>query len=230
MWYSSLMPFPPNMSRHCLAISSAYKQKRIDIACRTGRICTCVQGESIKCQAKGGQAVGQEKTPRSVTENWNKSPSHVKNVITVSGFLEKLQKSQRAGCSSLEGKRFWGKIEGRRSTTRGRHSPPRGPSGTTGSSSPSKQVIKNLATKSPTHTDANTEPDYDNFRIGKCLCTNFKKSFLVENEIKLHGLLDVSVVDPVLFIPWILNWPFFDDKSSPRRYGTVISSKGVNLF
>jgi hypothetical protein len=26
-----------------------------------------------------------------VTENWNKIPSHVKNVKTVSGFLEKLQ-------------------------------------------------------------------------------------------------------------------------------------------
>jgi hypothetical protein len=32
-----------------------------------------------------------------VTENWNEIPNHVKNVKTVSGFLEKLQKSQRAG-------------------------------------------------------------------------------------------------------------------------------------
>ncbi len=51
---------------------------------------------------------------------------HVKNCKKGSGF-KRGYKNHRAGCSSLEGNRFW-------STTRGRHSP-RGPSGTTGSSS-----------------------------------------------------------------------------------------------
>jgi hypothetical protein len=60
---------------------------------------------------------------------------------------EKLQKQQRAGCSSLEGKRFGVKKE-RWSTTRGKHSP-RGPSGTTEGSSPSKQVSN---TSSPLKT------------------------------------------------------------------------------
>jgi hypothetical protein len=63
-----------------------------------------------------------------VTENWNKIPSHVKNVKTVSGFKRSYKKTQRASCYSLEGKRFGVKIE--------RMNSPRGPSGTTGSSSP----------------------------------------------------------------------------------------------
>ncbi len=66
-----------------------------------------------------------------VTENWN---SHVKNVKTVSGFKRSYKKTQRASCYSLEGKRFGVKIE--------RMNSPRGPSGTTGSSSPSTQVNK----------------------------------------------------------------------------------------
>ncbi len=70
-----------------------------------------------------------------VTENWSKIPSHVKNVKKC--LQEKLQKSE-SWLLLLRGKRFEGKMEGW-STTRGRHSP-RGPSGTTGSSSPSIQV------------------------------------------------------------------------------------------
>ncbi len=55
-------------------------------------------------------------------------------------LLEKLQKLQRAGCFSLEEKRFGGKMEGW-NTTRGRYPySPRGPSETTGSSSPSIQA------------------------------------------------------------------------------------------
>jgi hypothetical protein len=59
--------------------------------------------------------------------SWNKIPSYVKNVKTVSGF-KRSYKKQRAG------NRFGGTMEGW-STTRGRHSP-RGPSETTGSSTP----------------------------------------------------------------------------------------------
>jgi hypothetical protein len=56
-----------------------------------------------------------------VTENWNKIPSHVKNVKTVSGFKRSYKKTQRAGWPSLEGKRFGGKMEGW-TITRGKHS------------------------------------------------------------------------------------------------------------
>jgi hypothetical protein len=73
-----------------------------------------------------------------VTENWNKIPRHVKNVKTVSGFKRSYKKSQRAGCSSLEGKIFRVKMEGW-STTRGRHTP----KGT----SPSKQASREIAAK-----------------------------------------------------------------------------------
>jgi hypothetical protein len=69
-----------------------------------------------------------------VTENWNKIPSHVKNVKTVSATSREVTKITVSWLLLPRGKKIW-------STTRGRYSP-RSPSGTTRSSSTSTYPSK----------------------------------------------------------------------------------------
>jgi hypothetical protein len=92
----------------------------------------------IHCQAKGGQGSGEQKKFLLQQSGWKLEQNSLprEKCKNSEWLLEKLQKSQRAGCSSLEEKRFGVKKEGW-STTRGRLSP-RGPIGTSGSSSASK--------------------------------------------------------------------------------------------